>query len=54
MRHYGISFWHLIVGRDGQLSCWIFYTSTGRKWHKAEVICDKDAENLQGNIVLKS
>jgi len=28
--------WPLVDGHDRQLSCWIFYTSTGSKWPVAD------------------
>jgi len=28
------SYWHVVAGCDRQLSYWIFYISTGSKWHK--------------------
>ncbi|HUW49399.1 MAG TPA: hypothetical protein VMV75_00125 [Sulfuricella sp.] len=32
--------WPIVTGHDRQLSCRIFYTSTGSKWHKAASLAD--------------
>ena len=30
-------YWPLVDGHDRQLSYWIFYTSTGNKWHECDL-----------------
>jgi len=49
--------WPLVASHDRPPSCWIFYTSTGSKWHCPEVNASTSTaakQSLEKNICIAS